>query len=47
MGVLVGLIVVVESYSGKISGVLMIGIESCYAQQEMLMRERAVRIASI
>ena len=30
MGVLVGLIVVVESYSGKISGVLLIGNGSCY-----------------
>ena len=47
MGVLVGLIVVVESYSGKISGVLIIGIGSCYAQQETLMRERAARVAGI
>ena len=47
MGVLVGLIVVVESYSGKISGVLIIGIWSCYAQQEMFMREHAVGVAGI
>ena len=47
MGILVGLIVVVESYSGKISGVLMIGIGSCYAQQEMLMRERGVGVVGI
>ena len=47
MCVLVGLIVVVESYGGKISGVLLIGIGSCYAQQETLMRERAVGVAGI
>ena len=38
MGVLVGLIGVVESYGGEISGVLLIGIGSYYAQQETLMR---------
>ena len=47
MGILVGLIVVVESYSGKISGVLMIGIGSYYAQQETLMREHTVGVAGI
>ena len=47
IGVLVGLIVVVESYSQKISGVLIIGIGSCYAQQEMLMGEHAVGVAGI
>ena len=47
MVVLVGLIAVVEIYGGKISGVLLIGIRSCYAQQEMLMRERAVGVAGI
>ena len=47
MGELVGLKVVVESYGGKISGVLLIGIGSCYAQQETLMRERAVGVAGI
>ena len=29
------------------SGVLLIGIGSCYAQQETLMRERAVGVADI
>ena len=47
MGVLVRLKVVAESYSGEIYGVLMIGIGTCYAQQEMLMRERAVGVAGI
>ena len=47
MGVLVGLIVVVESYSGKISSVLKSSIGSCYAQQDTLMREHAVGVASI
>ena len=47
MSVLVGLIVVVESYGGKIFCVLLIGIGSCYAQQEMLMRECAVGVAGI
>ena len=47
MGVLVGLIVVVEIYGGKISGMLLIGNGSCYPQQEMLMRECAVRVAGI
>ena len=47
MGVLVGLIVIIESYGGKISGVLLIGIESYYAQQETLMRECAVGVAGI
>ena len=47
MGVLVGLIFVVESCSGIISGVLIIGIGSCYAQQETLMREGAVEVAGI
>ena len=47
MGVLAGLRVVVESFSGKISGVLMIGIGTCYAQQETLMREHAVGVAGI
>ena len=47
MGVLLGLIVVVKSYSGKISDVLIIGIGSNYAQQEMLMRECAVEVAGI
>ena len=37
--ILVGLIVVAESFIGKISGVLIIGIGSYYIQQEMLMRE--------
>ena len=35
---LVGLIVIVEFYIGEISGVLIVGIGSCYAQQEMLMK---------
>ena len=39
--------VVVESYNGKISGVLMIGIGSCYAQWETLMREHTVEVAGI
>ena len=47
MGVLVGLIVVVESYGGKIPGVLLIGIGSCYVQHEMLMRKCAVGVAGI
>ena len=47
MVVLVGLIVVVESYGGRISGVLLIGIGSCYAQHEMLIREHVVGIAGI
>ena len=47
MGVLVGLIVVVESHSGEKSGVLMIGNGSCYRQQETLMREHAVGVAGI
>ena len=47
MGVLVGLIVIVESYIGEISGVLIIGIGSCYAQQETLMKEQAVGVAGI
>ena len=47
MGVLVGLIVVVESYGWKISCVLLIGIGSCYAQQEILMRERTMGVAGI
>ena len=47
MSILVGLIVVVESYGGKISGVLLIGNGSCFAQQEMLMREHAVGVADI
>ena len=45
--VLVGLIVVVKIYSGKMSDVLIIGIGSCYTQQETLMREHAVGIAGI
>ena len=44
---LVGLIVVVRELWWKISGVLLIGIGSCYAQQEMLMREHAVGVAGI
>ena len=47
MGVLVGFIIIVEIYSGKTSGVLIIGIGSCYAQQETLMRECAVGVAGI
>ena len=47
MGILFWLIVVVGSYSGKISGVLIIDIGSCYAQQETLMREHAVGVAGI
>ena len=47
MDVLAGLIVIIESYSRKVSSVLIIGIGSCYAQQEMLMREHAVRVAGI
>ena len=47
MGVLVGSIVIVESYGGKISGVLLIGIGNYYTQQEMLMREHAVGVAGI
>ena len=47
MGVLVGLIVVVESYGGKLSGVLLIHIGSYYAQQETLMREGAEGVAGI
>ena len=47
MGVLVGLIVVVESYGGKISGALLIGIGSYYVQHEMLMRDCAMGVAGI
>ena len=47
MGVLVGLIVVIKSYSGKVSGILMIGIGIYYAQKETLMREHAVGVAGI
>ena len=39
--------VVVESYIGKVSGVWIVGIGSCYAQQKTLMRERAVGVAGI
>ena len=39
---MVGLIVIVDSYTGEISGVLIDGIGSCYAQQETLMKEYAV-----
>ena len=44
---LVGSIVLVESYVGEISGVLIVGIGSCYAQQDMLMKEHAVGVAGI
>ena len=42
-----GFMVVVESYIGKISSVLIVGIGSCYAQKEMLMREHAVGVAGM
>ena len=44
---LVGLIVIVEDYVGKISGVLIVGIGSCYAQQETLIKEHNVGVAGI
>ena len=44
---LVGLIVIVESYLGEISSVLTVGIWSYYARQERLMKERAVGIVGI
>ena len=44
---LVRSIAIVESYIGEISGVLIVRIGSCYAQQEMLMKECAVGIAGI
>ena len=44
---LVGLIVIVEGYIGEISGLLMVGIKNCYAQQEMLMKEYSVGVAGI
>ena len=47
MGVLVGLIVIVKSYIGEISGVLIVGIGSCYAQQETLIKEHNVGVAGI
>ena len=47
MGELAGFKFAVESYSGRTSGVLIIGIGSYYIQQEILMRERAVGVAGI
>ena len=47
MGVLVGLIVIVESYIGEIFGVLIVGVGSYYTQLEMLMKEHAVGVAGI
>ena len=47
MGVLVELIVIVESYIGEISGVLIVGVGSCNAQQETLIKEHAVGDAGI
>ena len=44
---LVWLIVIVESYIGEIPDVLIVRVESCYAQQEMLMKEHAVGVAGI
>ena len=35
---LVGLIVIVESYTGEISGALIFNIGSCYTQQVMLIK---------
>ena len=42
---MVGLIVIVESFIGEISGVLIVGIWSCYAWQKMLIKECAVGVA--
>ena len=42
---LVGLIVIVESYTGQIFGVMIVGIGSSYTQQKTLIKEHAVGVA--
>ena len=42
---LVGLIVIVESYIGEKTSILIVGIRSCYRQ--MLMKECAVGVSGI
>ena len=44
---MVALKVIVESYIGEITGVLMVSIGSSYTPQEMLMKEHAVGVAGI
>ena len=47
VGVLLGLIVIIESYIGEASDILIVGIGSYYTQQELLMKECAVGVAGI